>query len=457
LDLTAAYSATYDAWNRLVEVKDGSNVVLKCEYDGLGRRTKTFVNTSDPLDQTYDAFLHFFYNSGWQILETRKSTSENTGPETLQPEYQYVWSERYIDAPVLRDENTDQDDLCDDQRLYYTTDANMNVTALLDTAGDAVERYVYNPYGEVEVLDADFSADGDGESDYGNAILYCGYYHDSETGLYHVRHRMYHATLGRWIQRDPAGYGDGLCLYAYVAGNPSRLLDPLGLHHIDGNDIVVERGDTMWDIARQETGEGANYRHLGPPPSGDYDKVYPGDRIPITAQFRRTTPSECALDGHGAPQQGPQLPQSSAEWLAFAKGLAPPHCKGQVHFAGMQERKIEYGPKQCPDGYARRLVWHVEANRLEIDMLSLGGRLGSGIVTGGEDPVEGLPWGVPNPSEWRTVGWLDIEVYECICNPCSLAEGSPETTTVAEEDRQDSTWRWHDVYWVHYYKYVASP
>ena len=53
--------------------------------------------------------MHFFYNQGWQVLETRESASENTGPESLQPKYQYVWSQRYIDAAVLRDENTDTD------------------------------------------------------------------------------------------------------------------------------------------------------------------------------------------------------------------------------------------------------------------------------------------------------------------------------------------------------------
>jgi len=84
-----------------------------------------------------------------------------------------------------------------DQRLYYTTDANMNVTALLDTAGDAVERYLYDPYGKVTVLDADWSVDADGESDYDNAILYCGYFFDSETGLYHVRRHVRGVTTPR--------------------------------------------------------------------------------------------------------------------------------------------------------------------------------------------------------------------------------------------------------------------
>ena len=46
---------------------------------------------------------------------------------------------------MLRDKNTDSDSLCDDQRIYYLDDANFNVTAIVDTAGDALERYVYSP------------------------------------------------------------------------------------------------------------------------------------------------------------------------------------------------------------------------------------------------------------------------------------------------------------------------
>jgi len=166
--------------------------------------------------------------AGWQLLETRLSESENTEPQTLQPEYQYVWSVRYMDAPVLRDENTDTNDLCDDQRLYYANDANMNVTALIGTDGTPLERYAYDPYGKVTVLDADFSDDADGKSDYDNSILFAGYYRDNETGLCHVRNRYYHPQLG-WITRDPAGYADGMSLYQYVGSGPLGATDPMGL------------------------------------------------------------------------------------------------------------------------------------------------------------------------------------------------------------------------------------
>ena len=148
-----------------------------------------------------------------------------------------VWSLRYIDAPICRDEDKNSDGDCtdsDDEHLYYTTDANFNVTALTDKNGDEVERYLYDPYGVVTFLKADWSlqevsghADGTASA-YDNPILFAGYYRDSETGLYHVRNRMYHPNLGLWLQRDPLGYVDGMSLYEYCASRPIVSRDPYG-------------------------------------------------------------------------------------------------------------------------------------------------------------------------------------------------------------------------------------
>ena len=57
-------------------------MLLRNEYDGLGRRTKKHINTSSPLDGSYDEFQHFYYNCAWQILETRRSASETTAPHS---------------------------------------------------------------------------------------------------------------------------------------------------------------------------------------------------------------------------------------------------------------------------------------------------------------------------------------------------------------------------------------
>jgi len=143
------------------------------------------------------------------------------------PLEQYVWGLRHIDAPVCRwfDEDTDGQNVV---QHYYTGDANFNVTALVDESGTVLERVVYDPYGKPTFYDSDWT-NPSSTSAHANAILYCGYYYDTETGLYHVRHRTYHPPLGRWLQRDPVGYADGMNLYEYVISVPNMFAGALGL------------------------------------------------------------------------------------------------------------------------------------------------------------------------------------------------------------------------------------
>jgi len=50
---------------------------------------------------------------------------------------------------------------------------------------------------------------------------------DPFTGLYHTLHRDYDPVHARWLSPDPAGYRDGLNLYAAYMGVDG--VDPLGL------------------------------------------------------------------------------------------------------------------------------------------------------------------------------------------------------------------------------------
>jgi RHS repeat-associated protein len=50
-----------------------------------------------------------------------------------------------------------------------------------------------------------------------------------EFGLYHYKARAYSPTLGRFLQTDPIGYGDGMNIYAYVGGDPVNGRDSTGL------------------------------------------------------------------------------------------------------------------------------------------------------------------------------------------------------------------------------------
>jgi RHS repeat-associated protein len=133
--------------------------------------------------------------------------------------------------------------------LHYVRDALGSVVGLLD-AGEPdatpepvpaklVERYDYDPYGKTYIAHWDPAA-GSGSGDwvrhaadepsaFGNPFMWTGQRHDVAIGLYHFPFRTYSPRLGRWLQRDPLGYVDGVNLVEYVRSMVNRFVDPLGL------------------------------------------------------------------------------------------------------------------------------------------------------------------------------------------------------------------------------------
>ncbi|NLX59860.1 MAG: hypothetical protein GXY74_12315 [Phycisphaerae bacterium] len=111
-----------------------------------------------------------------------------------------------------------------------------------------------------------------------------------------ARHRVYHPTVGRFMQRDPLGtpnespltrnlssheftrrdpaaqYRDGMNLYQYVHSGPSGYVDPMGLWNSDVHHDLTKELATMAGIAcAEEVAAGANApdEHEGSRPGMD--------------------------------------------------------------------------------------------------------------------------------------------------------------------------------------------
>jgi len=297
-DPNAGRRYVYDPWNRLGEIReiDGDSLIVTYRYDGMARRVRKCVGT-EPYE---DAWNDFYHNTSWQVLEVRHA-------ELAHPNDQFLWGGNYIDAAVVRwhDSNWDGDyaDPCDTV-LYYTYDGNYNVTGLVKTDGTVFERYAYDAYGAVAVLEADFSADPDNIPDGGysgapygsNEILYCGYRHDPESGMYCVRFRYYHPALGRWINRDPAGYVDGMDLYEYAHCKPIGLRDPSGLLNCDQNPEDT-RDRAMKALEREARGQGIDlFECVNIPDANPKCRGYADRYNSILNQYEDATKGPCEVD-----------------------------------------------------------------------------------------------------------------------------------------------------------------
>ncbi|MEX2670938.1 MAG: RHS repeat-associated core domain-containing protein [Phycisphaeraceae bacterium] len=225
LDPTESFTAVDDAWNRLVELSEAGEasgsgsaeggVIAEYAFDATGRRIVAKTYTDEVLDQT----RHFYYSQAHQILEERVD-----GTSDSHLDVQYVWGNRYIDDLIARHDGTNW--------LFALQDANFRVVAIVSEAGSVGERYDYNLYGKRIVLNDDYTTHANPEAGgYAFAIGHQGLHHDVESGLVYNRARMLHPVLGRFIQRDPLDYVDGMSVYAayHVMGGQ---LDPWGLWSI---------------------------------------------------------------------------------------------------------------------------------------------------------------------------------------------------------------------------------
>lgn len=169
----------WDGENRLIEAVNG-NTKLQFSYDYMGRRVKKKVFDGEILTK----YKRFVYNEYKQIEEL-DAINANTVSK------RYTWQPKSLGLGVP----LTLTDVTSNAVYTYTTDANKNISDLLDSTGTIVAHYEYSPCGSPTIVTGDYAK--------ANPFRFSSEIFDSESGLIYYNYRYYNSIGGRWIKRDP--------------------------------------------------------------------------------------------------------------------------------------------------------------------------------------------------------------------------------------------------------------
>lgn len=177
-DWDTQYDLKWDAWNRLVQIKQGETFIATNAYDALTRRTKQIAAGET---------TNYYYNDQWRSIEERVAGIVKT---------QYAWTpwDRWS---MIRRQNFVDGAL--DDTLYVAKDY-LDPVAVIAPDSTVVERYGYEAFGPVRMMDAAFAVRT--ASVCGWSFLFHGEFLDMWSGFYNYGYRFYHPGLGRWTSRD---------------------------------------------------------------------------------------------------------------------------------------------------------------------------------------------------------------------------------------------------------------
>ena len=187
LNPSAGYAATWDAWNRLVDLADGASPIAGYAYDGLARRI-TATTAAGP--------RHFYYTPAGNSLKSVSARRRPPPRRTVNSSGASVTSTTSSSRPHNRRRNARQ-------ALLRPARRELERHGPLRYIRRRSRRYAYSAYGVPLFLDPSFMPIG--SSLLALETLFCGYRYDGGVGLYLVRHRWLGESLGCWISRDLIG------------------------------------------------------------------------------------------------------------------------------------------------------------------------------------------------------------------------------------------------------------
>lgn len=273
---------TWDPQDRLQQSGHLGGGDVYYVYDSAGMRArKVWVN------QGGTASKERFYLGPW---ETYRETTDLQGTPTLDLERETLHVDDAAGAACLIETKTVANGAVvvnpTSHLRYQHTNHLGTATLELTGAAEVISYEEYHPYGTSAYRAANSSVDVSAKR-----YRYTGKERDEETGLYYHEARYYACWLGRWCSSDPIGLEGGMSTFAYVRGNPCRLVDhsgnaPAAVSPGTLSDREVKHEEKHLLIAEEARSEAESRLNddLRRLPSASFHHTSPSAQLPRTAE-----------------------------------------------------------------------------------------------------------------------------------------------------------------------------
>jgi RHS repeat-associated protein len=189
----------YDVFGNLQTVSLPGGVVVTYELDGAGRRVGRSKSGA-----TYRRYL---------LGEGNRVVAEYDQAGTIVSQFVYL-TRSHVPDFMIQGSNVYR--FITDQLGSVRLVVNVNAST---ASGSVVQRLDYDAWGNVTNVPSAFD----------QPFGFAGGLWDRDTGLVHFGAREYDPATGRWLQKEPLGFGGGdTNLYAYGYGDPVNWIDPSG-------------------------------------------------------------------------------------------------------------------------------------------------------------------------------------------------------------------------------------
>ena len=224
-----SYSYNNADWKDLLTAYDGESIT----YDDSGNPTSYYNGTRWEMNWDNGRSLVRAVSSGVAIDFTYDSSGVRKSKTINGIEHKYL----YAGGKLLRESFDDNvlDFFYDADGApyalkyngiiyYYVTNMQGDVVQIIDTSGNCVASYEYDPYGK------EISATGSMSEI--NPLCYRGYYYDRDCSLYYLQSRYYDPAIGRFLNADVyISTGQGMIgnnMFTYCNNNPVEKKDSEG-------------------------------------------------------------------------------------------------------------------------------------------------------------------------------------------------------------------------------------